>query len=110
MQLGSIALAAAFTAALLFAEHIAMWNQPWRADAPWNYVIGVLTLAAGWLVWGLIATGPIDPLDAAISIALVSFGGGAVIVLCYAVRARLDQGRKKQRDRCPGRETDAGHY
>jgi hypothetical protein len=94
MQIGSIALATAFTAALLFAEHIALWAQPWRIHRPWNYVLGVSTLAAGWLVWGVATAGPIAPVDAAISIVLVSFGSGSVVVVCYAVRGRLDQSRR----------------
>lgn len=94
MQPGSIGIAIAFTAALLFAEHVAMWNQPWRVDAPWNYVIGVLTLALGWVVWGLNATGPVTPIDAVVSVMLISFSSGAVIVLCYAVRGRLERAKK----------------
>lgn len=94
MQPGAIALATAFTAALLFAEHVALYAQPWRVQRPWNYVIGVVTLAAGWAVWGLTADGPVAPIDAAISIMLISFGSGSVVVLSYAVRGRLEQAKK----------------
>lgn len=95
MQPGPIALALTFAAALLFAEHMAMWDQPWRIDAPWSYVLGVATLAASWIVWGLSATGPVTPIDAVASIVLISAGGGAVVVVAYAVRGRLDRARKQ---------------
>ena len=94
MQPFSIALALAFTAALLIAEHVVMWDQPWRVERPWNYVIGVGTLAVGWIVWGVTASGPVTPIDAAVSIILISFGSGATVLLCYAVRGRLDRAKK----------------
>lgn len=93
MQPLAIGIAIAVTAALLLAEHIGMWSQPWRLERPWNYVAGVLTLALGWVIWGLAATDPIAPIDAAVSIILISFGSGAVIVLCYAVRGRLERAK-----------------
>lgn len=94
MQPEAIAIALIITAALLVAEHVALYDQPWHIDEPWNYAVGVATLAAGWIAWGLIADGPVRPIDAAISIVLISFGAGAAIVVCYWFRGRLELAKK----------------
>ncbi len=94
MQPGPIAIAWVVTAALLFAEHMALWDQPWRLDAPWNYLLGVLTLAVGWAIWGLTARGPISPIDAVANIGAVTTSG-AVILACYWWRGRWEK-RQKQ--------------
>ncbi len=96
MQPGPIAIAWIVTASVLIALHIAMWDQPWRLDAPWNYLIGVLTLAVGWAIWGLVASGPISPIDAVANIGAVTTAGGSILA-CYWLRGRWDK-RQKQNE------------
>ena len=94
MQPGPIAIGWVLTASLLLAEHIGLWEQPWKIDAPWNYMLGVLTLTVGWIAWGLTARGPISPIDAVANIAAVT-SAGVIILICYWARGRWDK-RQKQ--------------
>lgn len=89
MQPGPIAIGWLIAGALLFAEHMGMWEKPWRLDTPWNYLVGVLTLFVGWIAWGMTASGPITPIDAVANISAVT-SAGAIVIICYAVRKRLD--------------------
>lgn len=93
MQLLPILQGWIVASALLIAEHIALWEQPWRLEAPWNYVVGLGTVLLGCLVWAVTARGPVAPLDAWGSFVLVSTSGGW-ITLGYYVRGR--QGRRKK--------------
>lgn len=94
MQPGPIAIGWTIAATLLIAEHLAMWDQPWRLEAPWNYLVGVVTLAAGWAAWGLTAQGPISPVDAVANIGAVTSSGAAILV-AYWLRGRWDRHRKQ---------------
>jgi hypothetical protein len=94
MQPVPIVIGWLLAAALLIAEHLGMWNQPWRLRRPWNYLVGVLTLATGWIAWAATAASPVTPIDAVANIGAVSTAG-VVILIAYYVRGRLDQ-RDKQ--------------
>lgn len=77
----------------LIAEHVALWRQPWRLDAPWNYIIGVLTILCGCGVWAMAVRGPIQPDEAWIAFALIAAGSGAWVALAYYVRDRQARAR-----------------
>jgi hypothetical protein len=93
MQPGPITIGWALSAALLIAEHIALWSLPWRLKEPWSYVVGVGTLGVGWIAWALTASGPISPIDAVASVGVIC-SSGVVILLAYYVRGRLGQTRE----------------
>ncbi len=88
MQVVPTVLGWLLSAAMLLAEHIGMWDQPWRLREPYTYIVGVATLACGWITWGVTATGPVSPIDAVANICAVS-SSGVVVAVAYYVRARL---------------------
>ncbi|HEU5100639.1 MAG TPA: hypothetical protein VFU22_16530 [Roseiflexaceae bacterium] len=90
MQPGPIAIGWLLAAALLLVEHIGLWGQTWRLKNPWTYLVGVLTLAVGWIAWAMTAVGPVTPIDAVANIGAVS-SAGAVVLVAYYVRGRLAQ-------------------
>ena len=83
----------------LIAEHVALWRQPWRLDAPWNYVIGVLTILCGCAMWAGTVQGHIAPDEAWVAYAIISVGSGAWIALAYYIRGRLERGQKQAQKR-----------
>src|SRR6185369_5240235 len=93
IQWSPIALGYIVASLGLIAEHIALWRQPWRLDAPWNYIIGVLTILAGCGVWASAVQGHIAPDEALIAFAIIAVGSGAWIALAYYIRDRQERGK-----------------
>lgn len=67
MQLAPLLIAWTFTSAMLVAEHIGLWQQPWRAEKPYTYIIGIATLLLGDLIWAAQIPQPIPATDAVIA-------------------------------------------
>jgi hypothetical protein len=90
MQLLPTLMGWTISSALLIAEHVLLWGQPWRLTRPWNYVIGLGTVLFGCFVWALTARGPVSTFEAFWSFACISASGGW-IMLAYYIRDRLAQ-------------------
>lgn len=88
---GNVALGWLVASLALIAEHLALWDQPWRLSEPVNYIVGVLTILGGCAVWAWrqAQSGPIDPWLALIAFGLIAVGSGGWIVLAYGLRGRL---------------------
>lgn len=86
--IGNIVVATVLTGLALFAEHVALWERPWRLTRPAAYVVGVTTLLLGSGVWAWQQSrlGPIDPWLATFAFAIISGGSGLGILIAYWVR------------------------
>lgn len=89
-----IAVICAIGAALsLLAEHLALWDAPWRLSRPASYVLGVATLLIWFAVWA-IAQGELNALAA---LCTITGAGGGTVIIAYWVRGRLDEIRTRSR-------------
>lgn len=86
-------------AATLIAQHIALWNHPWRLNPPIPYALGTLTLAFWFSVFCWLI-GPQYLLFGVAFLLMAGIAGGAVII-AYWIRGRLDI--LKGRSRAAGR-------
>jgi len=95
--MGNVALGWLVASLALIAEHMALWELPWRLSEPANYVIGMLTVLGGCAVWGWrqAQSGPIDPWLAVIAFGIIASSGGW-IVLAYGLRGRLTIKRARE--------------
>jgi len=96
MQIEPLVIGWLVGSALLGAEHVLLFNHPWKVDKPWSYVIGLGTVLLACLVWARAYTGLIAPTDAVIAFGIVSTSGGWVI-LGYAIRDRIARHRQSMR-------------
>ncbi len=90
LHLFPIALGYIVASLALVTEHIVLWEQPWRIEAPWNYVMGVLTILLGYGVWALALGTPIPPDEAWVAAALIA-SSGKWIVAAYWLRGRAQR-------------------
>lgn len=93
MQIAPILQGWLVSSALLIAEHVGLWQQPWRLDAPWNYIVGLGTVLFGCFVWAVTVQGPVTGVDAWGSFFLIATSGGWV-ALGYYIRGRLAKQKK----------------
>lgn len=96
--MGELGLCIVGCSLTLLAEHIGLWNTPWRLSPPASYAIGVGTLAGWYALWCVLMG---DYLIFAVAFLFLAAGSGAWIVLAYWLRERLDI--LKQRSRNAGR-------
>jgi len=98
LYIGNVALGWLVASLALIAEHIALWEMPWRLSEPANYVVGMLTVLGGCAVWAWrqAQAEPIDPWLAVIAFGIIASSGGW-IVLAYGLRGRLTL--KRARDK-----------
>ena len=99
VYIGNVALGWMVASLALIAEHVVLWEQPWRLSEPVNYIVGVLTILAGCTIWAWrqAQTGAVDPWLAVIAFVFIAVGSGAWIVLAYGLRGRLRLKQDKDR-------------
>lgn len=81
----SLLMAAVTVAALIVAEHIALWRAPWRLEPPASYIVGMATVGLGMILWGL----AVGQVDAAFAFWILTSAAGMADVGAYWVRGRL---------------------
>jgi hypothetical protein len=85
---------------IITAVHFGLWASPWRLAPPTTYVVGVLILLVGCLVWGLKQSeyGAIDPRMAVLAFWIIASPGLILYVFYWArgcLRLIEERGRKK---------------
>lgn len=85
-ELLAISIGAVVAAALLIVEHVTLWQQPWTLSRPASYAVGTATLGLGISITAALLNQPL--------IAYVFWGvaipAGAMVIIAYWMRAKLD--------------------
>lgn len=90
-HIGPILIASLLAVALLIAEHVTLWNRPWRLTRIASYAVGTATLFTGFVLWAALENGPIDPWHAVIAVLVIDLSGGAAIITAYWFRNKLQE-------------------
>lgn len=87
---GDAALAGGAASLALIAEHIGLWDPPYRLPPPANYAAGTFTLGMTFLVWALRHRQQ-QALEAWLAAAIIASMGGGTVILAYYWREVAQQ-------------------